>query len=127
MTEYMVVIVGDADRWWSTMSMQERKDGYAEYTRFSEELTRRGHRITGGAELHATTEARTVRPGGRSVTDGPFAESAEHVGGFYMVETEDPDDLAECCKIIAALGDGVEIRRTVRPEERSAPTQGQAP
>lgn len=119
MTEYMVVIVGDANRWWSTMSFQERKDGYAEYTRFAEELTRRGHRITGGAELHSTAEARTVQPGGESVTDGPFAESAEQVGGFYMIETDDLDDLTECCKIIAALGDGVEIRRTVQPEERT--------
>lgn len=126
MTEYMVVIVGDADRWWSTMSLQEREDGYAEYTRFGEELTRRGHRITGGAELQSTTEARTVQPGGQSVTDGPFAESAEHVGGFYMVETDDVDDLTECCKIIAALGDGVEIRRTVQPEERAAALDGSA-
>ncbi|WP_109471799.1 YciI family protein [Ornithinimicrobium cavernae] len=118
MTEYMVVIVGDADRWWSTMSRQERADGYSEYTRFGQELTQRGHRITGGAELHATSEARTVQPGGQTVTDGPFAETAEHVGGFYLVETEDLDDLAECCKIIAALGDAVEIRRTVAPEER---------
>lgn len=118
MTEYMVVILGDADRWWSTMSLQEREDGYAEYTRFGEELARRGHRVTGGAELHPTTEARTVQQGGQSVTDGPFAEATEQVGGFYLVETDDVDDLAECCKIIAALGDGLEIRRTVQPEER---------
>lgn len=126
MTEYMVVIVGDADRWWSTMSLKEREDGYAEYTRFGEECTRRGHRITGGAELQSTAEARTVQPGGQSVTDGPFAETAEHVGGFYMVETDDVDDLTECCKIIAALGDGVEIRRTVQPEERAASLGGSA-
>lgn len=42
MTEYMVVIVGDADRWWSTMSRQERGDGYAEYERFDAGLTRCG-------------------------------------------------------------------------------------
>lgn len=64
MSEYMVVIVGDADRWWSTRSRHEREDGYAQYTRFGEELTRRGHRITGGAELHPTTEARRVQAGG---------------------------------------------------------------
>ncbi|WP_203567752.1 YciI family protein [Aestuariimicrobium ganziense] len=122
MTEYMVVIVGDADRWWSTMSRQERIDGYAEYTRFGEELTRRGHRVTGGAELHPTTEARTVQPGGQTVTDGPFAETAEHVGGFYLVETDDLDDLTDCCRIIAALGDAVEIRRTVTREDRTAST-----
>ena len=125
MTEYMVVIVGDANRWWSTMSFQERKDGYAEYTRFGEELTRRGHRITGGAELHSTREARRVLPGGQDVTDGPFTETAEQVGGFYLVETEDVDDLTECCRIIAALGDTVEIRRTVSAADRVASLEGE--
>lgn len=122
MTEYMVVIVGDADRWWTAMSQQQRRDGYAEYTRFDAELADRGHRVTGGAELHPTSQARTVQPGGRSVTDGPFAESAEQVGGFYLVETDDLDDLTDCCRIIAALGDAVEIRRTVTSEERAAAT-----
>lgn len=119
MSEYVVLILGDADRWWSTMSMAERTDGYAEYDRFSAELTSRGHRITGGAELHRTDEARTVQPGGQQITDGPFAETAEQVGGFYLVESEDLDDLADCCRIIAGLGDGVEIRRTVSPQERN--------
>lgn len=126
MSEYMVVIVGDADRWWSTRSRHEREDGYAQYTRFGEELTRRGHRITGGAELHPTTEARRVQPGGQSVTDGPFTETAEQVGGFYLVETDNVDDLTECCRIIAALGDTVEIRRTVSPEYRASSTGEEA-
>ena len=38
MTEYVVLIIGDADRWWTTMTFQERQDGYAEYERFGEEL-----------------------------------------------------------------------------------------
>lgn len=118
MTEYVVLILGDADRWWSSMSLKEREDGYAEYTRFGEELTKRGHKIVGGAELHPTTEAHTVQPGGQSITDGPFVETAEQVGGFYQVQTENLDDLMECCKIIAAVGDAVEVRRCVSPEER---------
>lgn len=126
MSEYVVLIVGDTDRWWSTMSLQEREDGYAEYTRFGEELARRGHQVTGGAELHATTGARRVLPGGQTVADGPFAESAEQVGGFYLVETDDVDDLTECAKIIAALGDTVEIRRTVSPEDRAASMEEEA-
>jgi hypothetical protein len=120
MTEYVVLIIGDADRWWSSMSMQERADGYAEYTRFAQQLTERGHRITGGAELKASKTARTVHPGGTSITDGPYVESAEQVGGFYQVETEDLDDLLECCKIIAALGDAVQVVPTVSPEERAS-------
>lgn len=58
MTQYMVIIVGDADRWWTSMSLKERKDGYAEYARFGEELARPGHKVTDGAELHQTSEAK---------------------------------------------------------------------
>lgn len=118
MTEYVVLIVGDADRWWTTMDVEQRRAGYAEYTRFGEELTRRGHRVTGGAELHGTGEARRIPPGGGAVTEGPFAEVTEQVGGFYQVETDDLDDLVECCQIIASLGDGIEVRRVVKPEDR---------
>ena len=50
---------------------------------------------------------------------GPYVESAEQVGGFYQVETEDLDDLLECCKIIASLGDAVQVVPTVSPEERA--------
>ncbi|KRE60456.1 YciI family protein [Nostocoides sp. Soil756] len=120
MTEYVVLIVGDADRWWTTMDPEQRAAGYAEYTRFSEELARRGHRITGGAELHATSEGKRIPGGGGDVTDGPFTETAEQVGGFYQVESDDLDDLVDCCRIIAALGDTVEVRRTVTPEDRTA-------
>lgn len=119
MTEYAVLIVGDADRWSTSFTQDERRAAYAEYDRFTEELTRRGHAITAGAELDDADRARTVRPGGREVTDGPFAESAEQVGGFFMVETDDLADLEERCRIIAALGDAVEIRPTTSDESRS--------
>ncbi|MGI8613601.1 MAG: YciI family protein [Nocardioidaceae bacterium] len=118
MTQYMVIIVGDADRWWTSMSLKERKDGYAGYARFGEELARRGHKVTGGAELHQTSEAKSIRPGSAAVTDGPFTETAEQVGGFYLVETDELEDLLDCCKTIAAVGDGIEVRRTVDPAER---------
>lgn len=60
------------------------------------------------------------------MTDGPFTETAEQVGGFYLVETDNVDDLTECCRIIAALGDTVEIRRTVSPEYRASSTGEEA-
>ncbi len=120
MTEYVVLIVGDADRWWTTMTDEERAAGYAEYGRFDEELSRRGHEVTGGAELHGMARARSIPAGGGPVTDGPFAETSEQVGGFYQVESDDLDDLLDCCRIIAALGDTVEVRRTVQPEDRPA-------
>ena len=118
MAEYAVLIVGDADRWWTTMTEQERTTGYAEYDRFAAELTRRGHRITGGAELRPTTEAVHLRPGAREATDGPFAEGVEQIGGFYLVESDDLADLVDCTRILSATGEGIEIRRCVEPQER---------
>ena len=118
MSEYVVLIVGDADRWWTTMDVDKRKAGYAEYARFAEELGKRGHTITGGAERHATSEARRIPPGGGAATEGPFAEVTEQVGGFYQVRTDDLEDLLDCCQIIAAVGDGIEVRRVVTPEDR---------
>ncbi len=120
MTEYVVLIVGDGDRWWTTMTEQERTDGYAEYGRFAQQLGERGHRIVGGAELQPSTTIRTVQPGGETVTDGPFAETAEQVGGYFHIETEDLDDLLDCCRIIAALGDAVQVVPTVVPEDRQS-------
>ncbi|EAP98411.1 hypothetical protein JNB_15643 [Janibacter sp. HTCC2649] len=120
MKEYVVLIIGDADRWWITMTDEERKAGYAVYGRFGEELAKRGHQVTGGAELHRPTTAKTVRAGGGPVTDGPFAESAEQVGGFYQVKTENLDDLLECCRLLAELGDVIEVRPVVTDEERAA-------
>lgn len=120
MTEYTIVIVGDADRWWTTMTPEERKHGYAEYARFGRELVENGHKITGGAELHSTSEAKRIAPGATEVTEGPFAEAAEQVGGFYVVETDDLDDLLQRCTIITAVGDGIEVPRTVQPDERAS-------
>jgi len=118
--EYVVLIIGDADRWWTTMTDEERKAGYAVYGRFGEELAQRGHTVTGGAELHPSTTAKTVRAGGGPVTDGPFAESAEQVGGFYQVRTADLDDLLDCCRLLAELGDGIEVRPVVTDEDRAS-------
>lgn len=118
MAEYVVLITGDADRWWTSMTEDERRHGYGEYTRFDNELARRGHKITGGAELHGTSEARRIAAGSAEVTTGPFTETTEQVGGFYQVETDDLDDLLQACTILAALGDNIEVRRVVTPQER---------
>lgn len=120
MTEYVVLLIGDDERWWTESSDEERKEAYAAHGRFTDELGARGHRITGGAELHRSSEARTLAPNATTVTDGPWAESTEQIGGYYVVETADLDDLMECCLILAATGDAVEVRRCVQPEERAS-------
>ncbi len=118
--EYMIIIVGDADRWWTRLSTEERRRGYAEYDRFSKQLVERGHTITGGAELHQTATAKHLAPGGTVATDGPFAEGAEQVGGFFTVESADLDDLLDCCTILTAIGEGIEVRPVVTPQDRES-------
>jgi hypothetical protein len=119
MTEYVVLIVGDAERWWTTMSEQERTAAYAEYDRFTGELMSRGHTITGGAELAHSGTARTLRTtnGTVSITDGPYAETVEQLTGFYLVRSEDLDDLAEVCRILADADGAIEIRACLPPPE----------
>ena len=120
MTEYVVLLIGDDERWWTKTSEEERSQAYAAHGRFSDEVSARGHRITGGAELHRSSQARTIAPNATTVTDGPWTESAEQIGGYYVVETDDLDDLLDCCLILAATGDAVEVRRCVQPEERAS-------
>ncbi|MCF6377515.1 YciI family protein [Nocardioides KLBMP 9356] len=119
MTEYVVLLLGDAERWWD-LSDDERREGYAAHEAFSAQLVERGHTITGGAELHRASEARTIAPHATEVTEGPWAETAEQVGGFYLVESSDLDDLLDCCRVLTATGDAVEVRRCVDPGERAS-------
>jgi hypothetical protein len=120
MAEYTVLIVGDEERWWSTMTEKERIEGYAQHGAFAEALAAGGHKIVGGGELTRSSEARSIPAGGGAVTEGPYAETTEQVGGFYQVETDDLDGLVECCQILARTGDGIEVRRNVDPADRPA-------
>ena len=115
MTEYTVLIVGADDRWWTTMSLQERKDGYAQYAKFNEALVAGGHEILGGGELTSTAEAqvdprRRRRPPPRGRTPRPRSGSAATTRSAPTTST----GCVECCQIIARTGDGVEVRRQRR-------------
>ena len=119
MSDYIVLLMGDAEAWWDT-SDEEKKATYVVLERFTAELEKRGHTITGGAELHRASEARSIAPNASTVTDGPWTETTEQLGGFYQVTTDDLDDLMEVCKLLAATGDAVEVRRKVTDEERAS-------
>jgi hypothetical protein len=89
---------------------------YALHAQFAQLLAERGHQVTGGAELAPSTEARVLRTtsdGQQSVTQGPYAETAEQVTGFYVIETEDVDDLVEVCKVLGRGEGAIEIRECV--------------
>ena len=111
MTTYVILLPGDESTW-EAATQADRAAVYAEHERFSRTLEERGHRIVGGAELAHSREARVVRGGddGPVVSDGPYAETVEQLSGFYLVESEDLDDLARACGILATSGGAVEIR-----------------
>ena len=115
MTEYVVLLPGD-EAVWEAAGPEERAATYARHTEFSRLLEERGHRVTGGAELTHSRDARVVRrapDGGTTVTEGPYAETVEQLSGYYVVESDDLDDLLELCGLLVDGAGGVEVRTVV--------------
>ncbi|MFL6081062.1 MAG: YciI family protein [Ornithinibacter sp.] len=112
MSTYVILLPGDESGWESATD-EHRAAMYAKHGHFASMLEEHGHKIVAGAELTHSRDARVVRGGadGPVVTDGPYAESAEQLTGFYLVESDDLDDLAQVCGILAVGGGAVEIRR----------------
>jgi hypothetical protein len=89
--------------------MQAEMEGY---NAFTEEVQRRGVML-GGDALEPTSTATTVRvqDGRTTATDGPFAETKEALGGFYLVDARDLDEAIELAAMIPAAKHGaIEIR-----------------
>ncbi len=85
---------------------------FGEYKVFTDELKGSG-KMTGGAPLESVTTATTVRvQSGKTLrTDGPFAETREQLGGFYMVEAKDLDEaVAIAAKVPGAKYGCIEVR-----------------
>jgi hypothetical protein len=97
---------------WETLSPAERDAVTAEYMAINEHPG-----IGGGAQLQPPSTATTVRvQDGRTLTtDGPFAETKEALGGYYLLEAEDLDTAIELAARIPAarMGGAVEVRPLV--------------
>jgi hypothetical protein len=114
MSTYVVLMPGDESTW-ETATESQRAAAYARHQEFMEALASRGHQITGGAQLTHSRGSRIVRKdaSGVRITEGPYAETVEQLTGFYLVESGDLEDLADCVGILAPSGGAVEIRETV--------------
>lgn len=90
---YMLLIYKD-EKLWDEMSVQEKGTIYQQAVEFSEALRPNGF-YQGGEPLEATSTATTVRmkDGKAVVTDGPFAETKEQLGGYTIVEAKDLDEV----------------------------------
>lgn len=113
---YVLLLHGD-EAVWQNATEEDRRRAYAVHGEFARRCDERGHRITGGAELEAAATSLVVRqrPGGPpQVTEGPFTETVEQLGGYYVIETADVADLARLAGMLVA-GDGTAELRPVAP------------
>lgn len=115
-TEYAILLPGDEEVW-AAADADTRAAVYAKHEQFMKLLRERGHALTGGAELTHSREAKVVRGSLDDVvvTDGPYAETVEQLTGFYLVKTDDLDDLLQICGLLVGSDGGVEVRATVAP------------
>ena len=108
---YMLLIYGnEAAR--AAMTDAERQAEMPQWTQYTTELQQAGV-LRGGDALHFTTAATTVRGPGSSaiVTDGPFAETKEALGGYYLIDAPSLDEAIEWAKKCPGAAYGaVEVR-----------------
>jgi hypothetical protein len=112
--EFVALIHGD-EASWEAMSDDERQAVYQRYMDFSER-----DEVVGGGELQPTGTATTVRlrNGDRLVTDGPYAEVKEALGGFFILDCESIEDACRLAAEIPAAEHGaIEVRPVYVREE----------
>jgi hypothetical protein len=115
MAKYLLLIYGDDQRW-AAMSAEERRELDEGHRAFQAAA---GSAIVGGHELEPAPIATSLRtdPTGRlTTTDGPFLETKEALGGYYVLEASDLDEvigLASRLPEVSAGHSGVEIRPVV--------------
>jgi hypothetical protein len=121
MAKYLILIYGDEQRW-AQMSAQEQRridDGHVAF------VAKAGAGVIDGGALQPSTTATSLRAGATGsagspiVTDGPFLETKEALGGFYLLEAADLDEaisLAAQLPEVAAAHSGVEVRPVRDPD-----------
>lgn len=109
--KYLCLIYSD-ETMWQRMPKAEGDKMMHEYLDFGESIKQSGHYV-GGNRLHATHSATTVRirDGKLSTTDGPFAETKEQLGGYYLIEARDLNDAIQvAARIPGARVGAIEVR-----------------
>ena len=105
---------------WAQLPPEEHEKGMRSHEQFNRDLAAGGHRVVVAAPLRPSADALSMRPDGRGgvlVTDGPFTESVEQVVGFYLLETDDRDDVVRLCAEFASRGELIEFRDLVADGE----------
>lgn len=122
--QYMLLIYGNENAWASVPPEVQTK-AMQEWVDYSQWLKDKGWHLAGDA-LHPTAEATTLRfdaEGKTLTTDGPFAETKEQLGGYYLLECEDLDEAIEAGTKIPVRGGSVEIRPLMMFDDEGVPRQ----
>ena len=108
MSKYLILIYEDEAEYGKATPevMGEVMQAHEE---FSAGVERLGAKLLGGEALEPTTTATSVR-GGADVTDGPFVETKEALGGYYLVDAPDLDTALAVARTVPARFGGVEVR-----------------
>ncbi|HKV91232.1 MAG TPA: YciI family protein [Candidatus Angelobacter sp.] len=109
--QYLLLIYLEESRW-ERLDDPEQQKIYQQYRDLIADLQQQG-KFLGGHELEPTSTATTVRVRGgkQSITDGPFAETKEQLGGYFLVEAKDLDEaMAIAARIPSANEGSIEVR-----------------
>jgi hypothetical protein len=112
--KFMLMLYGDESQW-ADAAPEELAASMARFEAFDRELTAAGV-LAGGEGLEPTSMATTVRraEGEVILTDGPFAETREQLGGFYVLDCADLDEAIRWASKVPDLEDGsVEVRPVI--------------
>ena len=109
--KYLLALIGDESRW-AERTPEEMQEVMKAWDAYTNEAIEAGVHL-GGEGLQPSATATTVRiqeSGEPIVSDGPFAETKEQLGGYYLLDCKDLDDALEWAKKIPMPGGTVEIR-----------------
>jgi len=108
-----VLLIYDDPKQWENIAPAQMESIYGEYMAVSQLPN-----TTGGAQLQPTDTARSVRvkDGEAMITDGPFAETKEALGGFYVIEADSLEEAEQIAARVpsARMGGTVEVRPVVQ-------------
>jgi hypothetical protein len=117
-----LLLIHDDEAQWGDMPEDERNAVYAEYGQYTQELQTRGI-LVGANQLQPASTATVVHveDGKTLTTDGPFAETKEVLGGYYLIDVETLDEALEwAAKIPSARYGHIEVRPIVMREAEVA-------
>jgi hypothetical protein len=109
--QYLLLIY-ENEKVWSDMGPEAVGQMFGEYMQFTKSIRESGNHVAGEA-LQSVTTATTVRmrDGKTTLTDGPFAETREQLGGFYLINAKDLDEATKIAARIPSVRHGsIEIR-----------------